>query len=53
MMINNFQMEDKVSRTNFFQETFLIANTKFEEILRMPFLKLSNADVSFVEEILT
>ena len=47
MMIADFQVEDKGSRPRFFQETFLVANTKFEVILRMLFLKLSNADVSF------
>ena len=30
-----------------------MANTKFEMILGMPFLKISNADVSFGEKILT
>ena len=53
MMIANFQVEDKGGRLRFFQETFLVADTKFEVILGMPFLKLSNADVSFGEGILT
>ena len=47
MVIADFQVEDKVGRPRFFQETFLVANTKFEVILEMLFLKLSNADVSF------
>ena len=46
-------MEDKGGRPRFFQKTFLVADTKFEVILGMPFLKLSNADVSFGEETLT
>ena len=46
-------MEDKVGRPKFFQEIFLVTNTKFEVILGMPFLKLSNADVSFGKEIFT
>ena len=46
-------MEDKSGRPRFFQETFLVANTKFEVILGMPFLKISNADVAFIERTLT
>ena len=49
MVIADFQIEDKASRPRFFQETFLVADTKFEMILEMPFLKISNADVSFNE----
>ena len=45
-------MEDKVGRPRFFQKTFLVTDTKFEVILGMPFLKLSNADVSFGKGIL-
>ena len=47
MVIADFQMEDKGGRPKFFQETFLVPDTKFEIILGMPFLKLSNANVSF------
>ena len=53
MVIADFQMEDKGGRPKFFQETFLITNTKFEVILKMPFLKISNANVAFGEETLT
>ena len=49
MVIADFQVEDKGGRPKFFQEIFLMTNTKFEVILGMPFLKLSNADVSFSE----
>ena len=49
MVIADFQVEDKTSRPRFFQETFLVADTKFEVILGMAFLKISNADVSFSE----
>ena len=45
-------MEDKANRSRFFQETFLIANIKFEVILGILFLKLSNADVLFGEKAL-
>ena len=53
MVIANFQVEDKASRPRFFQETFLVTNTKFEVILGMSFLKISNADVSFGKRTLT
>ena len=49
MVIANFQVEDKSGRPRFFHETFLVADTKFEVILGMPFLKISNADVTFSE----
>ena len=47
MVITDFQIEDKGNRLKFFQETFLVADTKFKMILGMPFLKLSKADMSF------
>ena len=47
MVIADFQVEDKGGRPRFFQEIFLVVDTKFEVILGMPFLKLSNADVLF------
>ena len=49
IVIADFQVEDKANRPRFFQETFLVANTKFEVILRIPFLKISIADMSFDE----
>ena len=52
IVIADFQVENKASRPRFFQETFLVTNTKFEVILGMPFLKISNANVSFGEKTL-
>ena len=52
MVIADFQVEDKGGRPRFFQKTFLVADTKFEVVLEMPFLKISNADVAFGEETL-
>ena len=46
-------MEDKASRSKFFQETFLVADTKFKAVSGMPFLKISNTDVSFGKRTLT
>ena len=53
MIIADFQVENKASRPRFFQEIFLVVDTKFKVILGMPFLKISNADMSFGEKILT
>ena len=52
MVIADFQVEDKANRPRFFQEIFLVADTQFEVILGMLFLKISNADVLFSEETL-
>ena len=52
MVIADFQVEDKASRPRFFQETFLVVNIKFEIILGILFLKISNADISFGEKTL-
>ena len=53
IIIANFQVEDKASRPRFFQKTFLVADTKFEMILGILFLKISNADMSFGEKTFT
>ena len=53
MVIANFQLEDKGGKPKLFQETFLVANTKFEVILGIFFLKISNADIVFGEGTLT
>ena len=53
MVLASFQVEDKLGRARFFQETFLLADISAEVVLGMPFLTLSNADVQFVEKELT
>ena len=50
MVIASFQVVDKLGRSRFFQETFLLANISMEVVLGMPFLTLSNADVEFAEK---
>ena len=52
MVIANFQVEDKTNKPRFFQKNFLVADTKFEVILGILFLKISNTDMSFGEKIL-
>ena len=49
MVIADFRVEDKSGRPRFFQETFLVADTKFEVILGMLFLKISNVNKAFGE----
>ena len=53
MIIAGFQVEDKLNRARFFQESFLLAKISIEVILRMPFLTFSNADIQFAEKELT
>ena len=53
MVIAGFQVEDKLGRARFFQESFLLAETSMEVVLGMPFLALSNADIQFAEKELT
>ena len=53
MVLANFQVEDTLGRTRFFQETFLLTDISTEVVLNMPFLTFSNADVQYVENELT
>ena len=53
IVIANLQVENNVGRPRFFQKIFLVTDIKFEVILRMLFLKLSNVNVLFDEKILT
>ena len=45
MVINGFQVEDKLGKTRFFQKLFLLAETSMEVVLGMPFLVFSNANI--------
>ena len=53
MVWADFQVEDKLGRARFFEETFLLADISAKVVLGMPYLTLSNADVQFVEKELT
>lgn len=46
-MIANFYIEDKIDRSKYFQETFLVINIKDEMILRIFFFKFNKANISF------
>ena len=45
MVLASFQVEDKLGRRRFFQETFLLADISMGVVLDMPFLTFSNADI--------
>lgn len=47
MVLVNFQVEDKLGKAWFFQETFLVANTILEVILGMLFFIFSRIDIQF------
>ena len=53
MVPADFQVEDKLGKARFFQETFLLADISMEVVLGILFLTLSNADVQFVKKELT
>ena len=50
MVLASFQVEDKLRKTWFFPETFLLADINVEVILSILFLALSNADVQFTKK---
>ena len=53
IVLASFQMEDKLGRARFFQETFLLADISVEMVLGMPFFTLSNANIQFLKKELT
>ena len=50
MVIAAFQVVNKLSCSQFFQETFLLADISIEVVLGILFLTFSNADVQFAEK---
>ena len=45
MVIAGFQVENKLGRAWFFQESCLLANINIERVLEMLFLTFNNADI--------
>ena len=45
IVLASFQVEDKLGRTRFFQETFLLDDISVEVVLGMLFLAFNNVDV--------
>ena len=53
IVITGFLIQDKLGKARFFQKIFLVADTRMDIVLRMPFFTLSNADIWFTEGELT
>ena len=53
MIIATFYVADKLGRSWFFQEIFLLANISIEVVLGMFFFTFSNTDIQFAEKKLT
>ena len=49
IVITGFSLQNKLGKVRFFQETFVVADTRMEVVLRMLFLTLSNTDIRFVK----
>ncbi len=50
MVTASFSLQDSLEKVQFFEETFLLADTSMEIVLVMLFLALSNADFQFGAE---
>ena len=50
MVIASFLLQNKLKKVQFYQKTFLIADTQIAIVLRMLFLTLNNADIWFAEQ---
>ena len=53
MVIAAFQVVNKLGRSRFFQETFLLADINMEVVLSMAFLTFRNANIQFAKKELT
>ncbi len=49
MALARFSLQNSQERVWFFKETFLLADTSMEVVLKMPFLSLSNTDIEFAK----
>ena len=49
MVIAGFSFQDKLRKIQFFQKTFLVADTRMKVVLGMFFLTFSNVDIWFTE----
>ena len=50
MVIAGFQIKDKLARAQFFQESFLLAETSMEVVLEMLFLAFNKVKIQFAEK---
>ena len=49
IVIVGFSLQNKLEKIWFFQETFLVADTRIKVVLRIPFFTLSNSNRRFAE----
>ena len=45
IILGSFQIDDKLGRTQFFQNIFLLTDNNMKVVLGMPFLTFSNVDI--------
>ena len=45
LVLASFQVEDKLEKTRFIQETFLFTDLNIKVVIKMLFLTFSNADI--------
>ncbi len=50
IVIVRFSDQDKLGKVRFFEDTFLLADTNMEVVLKMLFLIFSNVDIWFAEK---
>lgn len=50
MVLASFEVEDKLKKVWFFQKTFLLTDISIKVLLEVPYLTLSNANVSFSDQ---
>lgn len=50
IVLANFQFEDKQGKIQFFQKTFLVADTAMKVILKMAFLTFDKVKINFADE---
>lgn len=50
MVIAGFQFKNKLEKAEFFQKTFLVADTSMKIVFEMPFPTLSNPDMVLQKE---
>ena len=50
MVIAGFSVQNRLGKIQFFERTFLLADTSMEVILGMLFLTFSNVDIQFAEK---
>lgn len=50
IVMTSFKIKDKLGKTRFFQDTFILADINLKVVLEMLFLTLRNGDIQFFEK---